>query len=354
MNDFMRKILLTLLAVTCLWFTEAHSQNSYIISGNLNSVLSMYARESKISAVYIKSGSEIIGDKVPVSSDGFFTISGQIDKPIEAYLAVDVIVPGGTGQSSVLFVLESGEISVNDCIKGDIQGTPLNDAVYNEVKFLVQSTETSEFKIKHVSAFIEQYKQTPAIAMVLAGLSAHKVFTMEETLAIINASDKLIFESPIVNTYASSIQSQLNRIKISKATGEGQMFVDFEVEYDGQVQRLSDYVGKGKYVLADFWASWCRPCRHDIPEVIELYEEYKDRGLVVLGVTVNDKPENTIKAIRDLKIPYPQIMNGGQFVTEPYGIDAIPHVILFGPDGTIIKRNVSIKDIKQLVQEIYK
>ena len=147
---------------------------------------------------------------------------------------------------------------------------------------------------------------------------------------------------------------KLNRIKISKATGEGQMFVDFEVEYDGQVQRLSDYVGKGKYVLADFWASWCRPCCHDIPEVIELYEEYKDRGLVVLGVTVNDKPENTIKAIRDLKIPYPQIMNGGQFITEPYGIDAIPHVILFGPDGTIIKRNVSIKDIRQLVQEIYK
>ena len=74
----------------------------------------------------------------------------------------------------------------------------------------------------------------------------------------------------------------------------------------------------------------------------------------MLGVTVNDKPENTIKAIRDLKIPYPQIMNGGQLTTEPYGIDAIPHVILFGPDGTIIKRNVSIKDIKQLVQEIYK
>jgi thiol-disulfide isomerase/thioredoxin len=314
----------------------------------------MYAVESKIGAAYIKSGDEIISDKVPVSPDGFFTISGQIDKPIEAYLVIDVIVPGGTGQSSALFVLEKGEISVNDCIKGDVHGTPLNDAVYNEVTFLEQSKKTIEFKIEHACAFIEKYKQTPAVAVLLSGLYVHKVFTIEETLAIINASDKLIFESPIVNTYASSMQCQLNRIKISKATGEGQMFVDFEVEYDGQVQRLSDYVGKGKYVLADFWASWCRPCRHDIPEVIELYEKYKDRGLVVLGITVNDKPENTIKAIRDLKIPYPQVMNGGQFTTEPYGIDAIPHVILFGPDGTIIKRNVSIKDIKQLVQEIYK
>lgn len=349
----MRKLFLTFFAITCLWSAEVHSQNSYRISGNLNSVLSMYAEESKISAAYIKSGDEIISDKVPVSPDGFFTISGQIDKPIEAYLVIDVIVPGGTGQSSALFVLEKGEISVNDCTK-EVHGTPLNDAVYNEVTFLEQSKKTIEFKIEHACAFIEKYKQTPAVAVLLSRLYIHKVFTIEETLAIINASDKLIFESPIVNTYASSMQSQLNRINISKATGEGQMFVDFEVEYDGQVQRLSDYVGKGKYVLADFWASWCRPCRHDIPEVIELYEKYKDRGLVVLGITVNDKPEKTIKAIRDLKIPYPQIMNGGQFTTEPYGIDAIPHVILFGPDGTIIKRNVSIKDIKQLVQEIYK
>ena len=350
----MRKLFLTFFAITCLWSAEVHSQNSYRISGNLNSVLSMYAVESKISAAYIKSGDEIIIDKVPVAPDGFFTISGQIDKPIEAYLVIDVIVPGGTGQSSALFVLEKGEISVNDCIKGDIQGTPLNDAVYNEVTFLEQSKETLEFKIEHACAFIEQYKHTPAVAMLLSGLSAHGVFTMEETLAIINASDKLIFESPIVHAYASSIKGQLNRTKSSMVTGEGKMFVDFEVEYNGQVQRLSDYVGKGNYVLADFWASWCRPCRHDIPEVIALYEEYKDRGLVVLGVTVNDKPENTIKAIRDLKIPYPQIMNGGQLTTEPYGIDAIPHVILFGPDGTIIKRATNVNDVKLLLQEIYK
>lgn len=348
------KKLLTLLAITCLWYVEVYSQTSYILSGNLNPVLGMYDAESKISAAYIKSGDKIICDKAPVSSDGFFAISGQVDKPIEAYLVVDVIVPGGTGRSSSLFVLEKGEISVNDFVKGDFQGTPLNDAVYKEVKFLEQSTETSEFKMEHVSSFIEQYKGTPAVAMLLSRLVSHRMFTMEETLAIINASDKLILESPAVNAYVSSIKRQLNRTQSFKSTGDGQMFVDFEVEYDGRVQRLSDYVGKGKYVLADFWASWCRPCRNDIPEVIELYEEYKDRGLVVLGVTVNDKPENTVKTIKDLKIPYPQIMNGGQLTVKPYGINAIPHVILFGPDGTIIKRSASIKDIKQLVQEIYK
>ena len=85
----------------------------------------------------------IITDKVEVASDGSFTLSGQVDKPMEANLVVDVIIPGGTGQSSVLFVLEKGQISVNNFTK--FEGTPLNDAVYNEINYLQQSSETSEF-----------------------------------------------------------------------------------------------------------------------------------------------------------------------------------------------------------------
>ena len=349
----MKKLFLSLLVIVCFCSVRAHAQDGYTISGNLNSILSMYAEGSKISSAYIMSDDKIISDKAAVSTDGSFTLSGQVDKPIEACLVVDLIVPGGTGRSSAFFVLEEGEISVNDFLSRDFQGTPLNDAVYNEIKFLMQCSEASEFKMKHVISFIEQYKGTPAVAMVLSGLAIRKLFTMEEMLEIVNASDKLILESPLVETYVSEVKRMLNRTQRSETTGEGQMFVDFEVEYDGHVQRLSDYVGKGKYVLADFWASWCRPCRHDIPEVIELYEKYKDMGLIVLGVTVNDKPENTIKAIRDLGIPYPQIMNGGQLTAAPYGIDTIPHVILFAPDGTIIKRDVSIHDFKQLLQEIF-
>ena len=253
-----------------------------------------------------------------------------------------------------MFVLEKGKIHVEDFLKGHFRGTALNDAVSEEINYLQQSSAASEVKGRHVSSFIEQYKHTPAVPIILSRLNSHRLLALKDILDVVNASDPCILENPLVKAYVSGIKNNLSRMQSLESTGEGNMFIDFEVEYEGKVQRLSDYVGRGRYVLADFWASWCRPCRHDIPEVIRLYEKYKDMGLVVLGITVNDKPENSIKAIKDLRIPYPQIMNGRKSVTEPYGIDAIPHVILFAPDGTIIKRSASIKDFEQIIHEIYK
>lgn len=81
-----------------------------------------------------------------------------------------------------------------------------------------------------------------------------------------------------------------------KATAIGQKFTDFSGKaVDGSEVSLSDYVGKGTYALVDFWASWCGPCRAESPHVAQLYNEYKDKGLTVLGVAVWDKPEHTKK-----------------------------------------------------------
>lgn len=351
----MKRFITVLIAISCFCLAcDMNAQNSYTISGNLNAVLDSYAEGARIDVAYIMSGNNMISDKTPVSSEGLFTISGQVDIPIEATLVVDVIIPGGSGKSSAFFVLENGKIWIDDFSKGFFRGSPLNDAVYEEIKYLQQSPECKESKIKHVSTFIEQYKHTPAVPMILKRLSSQRLFGSEDILEIVNASDKCILESPETNAYISNIRRNLNLKQNFKATGEGEMFIDAEVEYEGQVQRLSDYIGRGKYVLVDFWASWCRPCRHDIPEVIRLYETYKDRGLVVLGVSVNDKAENTLKAIKELKITYQQILNSGQSISGSYGIDTIPHVILFAPDGTIMKRSDRITDFEQLILGIYK
>ena len=352
-NESMRKFLLAFVAILCFCpVIKIHAQSNYTISGNLNSVLNRYDKNSKISAVYIKSGNMIITDKVEVASDGSFTLSGQVDKPMEANLVVDVIVPGGTGQSSVLFVLEKGQILVNDFTK--FEGTPLNDAVYNEVNYLQQSSETSEFKIKHISAFIEQYKQTPAVAMVLSRLSIPGMFTMEEILHIINTSDKHILQSPFVNAYVSNIKRYLDRAKSYMATGEGQMFVDLEVEHNGETKRLSDYVGKGKYVLLDMWASWCAPCKAEIPNLRELHNTYKDKGLTVLGLFVWDKKENLKKAMEEEGIDWPQLFDKDMTAPKIYGVSGIPHIILFAPDGTILMRRLRGQHMIDVVNELMK
>ncbi len=135
-----------------------------------------------------------------------------------------------------------------------------------------------------------------------------------------------------------------------KKTSEGAMFVDFSAEYEGQSQKLSDYVGKGKYVLVDFWASWCGPCRGEIPNLIDVYNKYKGKNFEVLGVATWDSPEDTKGAIEELKIPYPQIMNAQRAGSDAYGIKGIPEIILFAPDGKIIKRGLRGSEIELAVK----
>ena len=135
---------------------------------------------------------------------------------------------------------------------------------------------------------------------------------------------------------------------------EGDKFADFAVEYEGKTTRFSDYVGKGQYVLVDFWASWCGPCRREIPNLIAAYNKYKEKGLQVLGIAAWDKPEDTKKAIAEEQIPYPQIINSQKIATDIYGISGIPHIILFAPDGTIVARGLRGAQIEQKLAEIFK
>ena len=162
-----------------------------------------------------------------------------------------------------------------------------------------------------------------------------------------------ISRTPYLADNLKRTNEKLKRLVSVQPTDVGCKFVDFAVEYDGKTTHLSDYVGRGKYVLVDFWASWCGPCREEIPNIIEAYYKYKDCGLQVIGIAVSDKPEATLKAIKDDGVPYPQIINSQEIATDIYNISGIPHIILFAPDGTILARGLRGEELEKKLEEIF-
>ena len=148
-----------------------------------------------------------------------------------------------------------------------------------------------------------------------------------------------------------SITKMVERLRRVEATQAGAQFVDFEgVDDANKAVRLSDYVGKGHYVLVDFWASWCGPCRREIAHLKKVRDTYTDKGLIILGTVVWDEMEDHLKAMKELEITWPQIFNKTE-ATELYGIAGIPQIILFDPAGKIVARDLRGEEINKLLDK---
>ena len=204
----------------------------------------------------------------------------------------------------------------------------------NEIKVVTQMSKD----------FIKENHNDAGIYVVRSVLAS--IMSPEELIAYVDNDDFLKQDS----TIAKEKKSWLMQLE----TSEGKKFKDFSAEYDGKITKLSDYVGKGKYVLVDFWASWCGPCKAEIPNLINVYNKYKGNKFEVLGVATWDKPEDTKKAIEKMGIPYPQMLNAQKAGSDAYGINGIPQIILFGPDGTILKRNLRGEALEKAVAEALK
>ncbi|MBR5019154.1 MAG: AhpC/TSA family protein [Bacteroidales bacterium] len=159
---------------------------------------------------------------------------------------------------------------------------------------------------------------------------------LDELKSIIGKCGKFIGEDPQISRIVTCKEAEL-------ATAEGKPFVDFAGKTpEGADIKLSDYVGKGKWVLTDFWASWCGPCMGEIPNIKKVYETFEGDDFMVLGVAVwETNGDNTASAKRmeEKEMKWHQIFVGDDKTpTDSYGIVGIPTMILFAPDGTIYKR----------------
>ncbi len=305
-------------------------------------------------------------DSVQIAN-GRFTLERAV---AEDGLIVHLVIPRSYNLS---FIPEEGIIKADLSASG-ATGTPLNDEHTQKSKYRKGLIEEARAKLKSIRAdknlddkakeeaqekvSDELYakikplaeadlKEHPndAIGLIalqnLLGMEDVNVAKAEALLQ--QAGDRLRAEE--------SITKMVARLRRVEATQAGAQFVDFEgVDDANKGVRLSDYVGKGHYVLVDFWASWCGPCRREIAHLKKVRDAYTDKGLVILGTVVWDEMEDHLKAMKELEITWPQIFNKTE-ATELYGIAGIPQIILFDPAGKIVARDLRGEEINKLLDK---
>lgn len=149
------------------------------------------------------------------------------------------------------------------------------------------------------------------------------------------------------------VQSFLAHIAQLKPLSIGQKAPDFEsLTPEGKTVKLSDF--KGKYVLIDFWAAWCAPCRQENPNIVAQYHAFKDKGFTVLGVSLDKTHDAWVNAIKADKLEWTQVSDLKQWDSEAgrlYNITAIPASFLISPEGEIIGKNLRGPALKEFLEK---
>lgn len=352
MKLFCRKTIMLVAAAT-LAATGAVAQQkaAYTVTGEVNDPTAegrMIYIERYDNHKYIDS-TRITGGK--------FVFRGFIDRP--RFCCIQA-----TAREHANIILEGGDIkaSVGRDFYPKPSGTPLNDELrrIGEIEDSIDAVYESEMKALESkgldSAAYEKARKALADSYRAERNDRGKILFAkhpDDALTDYLLRDPLFRgqtlddRERILESLGPWMKSQkickdfLRRVKAEKRTSPGQIFVDLNGrDVDGKPVRLGDYVGHGGYVLVDFWASWCKPCRDEIPNLARLNKEFKDKGLTVLGIFTWDKESNMAKAIKKEGITWPQMFDAEKKAMDLYGIDGIPHIILFGPDGRIVERGL--------------
>ena len=269
--------------------------------------------------------------------------------PEEGIIKADLAAIAATG--TALNDLHAQKAKAREALetetRGRLKAIRADKNLDDKAKEEAQEKIVNEFygKIKPLAEADLKEHSNDAIGLIaLQNLLGMEGVTVAKAEALLQqAGDRLRAEE--------SITKMVERLRRVEATQAGAQFVDFEgVDDANKAVRLSDYVGKGHYVLVDFWASWCGPCRREIGHLKKVRDAYTDKGLVILGTVVWDEMEDHLKAMKELEITWPQIFNKTE-ATELYGIAGIPQIILFDPAGKIVARDLRGEEINKLLDK---
>ncbi len=363
-----------LIAITLSIISCQKNHDGYAITGNVANLES----GNMIYVYQIDANSQPrIIDSVAIENGKFSLDLANVDSPNLSFLTL----PGYNG--NVMFISENETISF-EMYKDSLHTSTISGGKENRVftqyidhlKGLnqplmeIRMKLNQEFTTTKDSASIVQLQQEEE-ALILRDIDFKKELVKENPDAftsVLAVTDMLSTGVPTTEvreyfemlsqelketSFGKNLKNNLDKISVTEIGSKAPQFSGPDPQ--GKELALNELLGK--VTLIDFWAAWCKPCRDENPNIVRVYNKYRDQGFNVIGISLDrqDQKDRWIKAIEDDKLDWPQISNL-QFWDEPiaqlYGIRAIPAAFILDENGVIVARDVRGPDLERVVEEL--
>ena len=353
-----------LFSAAVLALTACHS-NAYKISGAVEGL-------ADGDTLFITNDLEAgIPTDTLIVKDGKFELSGETDS---TYIAM--VYSAARNELNAPFFVEPGNISIKlvetpgasrvGGTKCNEQWQELNDSVMNIGR---EINRIAEHIYGSTIDEIEQQKGMEQIEKLNKRFSAFVIKTTEknidnefgyflltyypEELIDNETRVKLIDKLPEDKQKRPVIQEMMAAMQQAAESAEGMNIKDFTLPgIDGTPVSLMNEVAKNKITVIDFWASWCGPCRQDMPFMVELYGKYKDKGLGIIGISLDEDSDAWKAVTQQLNIPWPQMSDlkgWDNAVAQYFCVNSIPHTIIVDQQGKILLRGLRGEKLEEFV-----